>query len=177
MNLCQFFSRQPTLLRQLPAIFTVIMALAMTWTSPIQAAGLEAFDFTGKVDEQRFKLLIVELRCLVCQNQSLADSDADLAHDLRREVFELMESGQSNQEITDFLVMRYGDFVLYNPPVKRKTWILWYGPFALLLVGLVALVFTVRKRRQQPEPSFSEQEQKKLKQLLGDDDRDGDKPA
>lgn len=153
------------------------LAVSVTLFSSVRAAGLEAFDFTGNVDETRFKSLIVELRCLVCQNQSLADSDADLAHDLRREVFELMEQGKSDQEIIDYLVARYGDFVLYNPPVKPETWILWYGPFGLLAVGLVILLYTVRQRRQQPEARFSEQEQQHLKQLLGDDKTDGDKPA
>lgn len=177
MTLCQSLHNRSSSLRHMPAILGIFMALVIAWASPIQAAGLEVFDFSGKVNEQRFKLLIVELRCLKCQNQSLADSDAELAHDLRREIFGLMESGQSDQEITDFLVARYGDFVLYSPPVKRETWILWYGPFALLLVGLMVLAFTVRKRKQQPEPTFTEQEQQQLKKLLGDDHRDGDKPA
>jgi cytochrome c-type biogenesis protein CcmH len=152
------------------------MAVSSALFSPLQAAGLEAFDFSGNVDETRFKSLIVELRCLVCQNQSLADSDAELAHDLRREVYELMEQGKSDQEIVDFLVSRYGDFVLYSPPVKPETWILWYGPFGLLAVGLLVLVYTIRQRKRQPEASFSEQEQQRLKQLLGDDSP-GDKSA
>lgn len=152
------------------------LAVSVALFSPVQAAGLEAFDFTGNVDETRFKSLISELRCLVCQNQSLADSDADLAHDLRREVYELMDQGKSDQEIIDFLVARYGDFVLYNPPLKPETWILWYGPFGLLAAGLVVLLYTVRQRRQQPEARFSEQEQQRLKQLLGDDNHE-DKSA
>lgn len=161
----------------------VCVTISSALLSPIQsrAAGLEAFDFSGKVDEERFKLLIVELRCLVCQNQSLADSDAELAHDLRREVYELMDAGNTDQEIVDFLVSRYGDFVLYNPPVKRETWILWYGPFVLLAIGLLVLAFTVRRRKGQSEPAFSEQEQQRLKQLLDADESknnsDGDKPA
>ena len=159
----------------LRTILVAIITFLPMYLSPAYAAGLEAFDFSGNVDEERFKSLIVELRCLVCQNQSLADSDAELAHDLRREVYELMDAGKNDQEIADFLVERYGDFVLYNPPVKPGTWILWYGPFVLLVAGLLVLAYTVRKRKHQPEPAFSEQEQEKLKQLLGDDERDGDK--
>jgi len=155
----------------------LLMILVPAWVSPLHAAGLEAFDFTGNVDEGRFKSLIVKLRCLVCQNQSLADSDADLAHDLRREVFELMDKGESDQAIVDFLVARYGDFVLYSPPVKPETWVLWYGPFVLLVIGLIVLAYTVRKRKHQSQPTFSKQEQQRLKQLLDADNSDGDKPA
>ncbi len=135
---------------------------------PVFAAGLESFDFSGEVGEQRFKSLITELRCLVCQNQSLADSDAELAHDLRREVYEMMAAGRSDREIVDFLVARYGDFVLYNPPVKPETYVLWYGPFALLAAGLVMLVRTLRQRQRQRTPGLSAEEQARLKALLGD---------
>lgn len=136
-------------------------------------AGLEAFDFGNAAEEDRYKQLVAQLRCLVCQNQSLADSDAGLAHDLRREVYELMEQGRSDAQIVDFLVARYGDFVLYKPPLKPSTYILWYGPFALLGLGLWLLVRTLRQRRQQHEPAFSAQEQARLKQLLGDEADDG----
>lgn len=135
-------------------------------------AGLESFDFSGNVDEQRYKVLISELRCLVCQNQSLADSDAGLANDLRVEVYKLMQQGKSDDEIVDFLVSRYGDFVLYSPPVKPSTWLLWYGPFALLALGLVLLARNVRQRSRQVRTEFSAQEQARLKTLL-DEDKDG----
>ena len=87
-----------------------------------------------------------------------------------------MNDGKTDQQVIDFLVARYGDFVLYNPPVKPETWILWYGPFVLLAIGLLVLAFTVRRRKRQSGPAFSEQEQQQLKQLLGDDTNDGDKP-
>ena len=139
-------------------------------------AGLESFDFSGNVDEDRYKSLIVELRCLVCQNQSLADSDAELAQDLRVEVYELMDKGQSDEQVVDFLVSRYGDFVLYNPPVKPSTYALWYGPFALLVIGILLLVKNVRQRGRQTEADFSPEEQERLKRMLGDD-ADKDKSA
>jgi cytochrome c-type biogenesis protein CcmH len=97
--------------------------------------------------DARLKQLETELRCLVCQNQTLADSNADLAGDLRREVRELALSGKNDSEIRDYLVARYGDFVLYDPPLKRITWLLWFGPFALLAGGGL-LWWQVLRRRQ-----------------------------
>lgn len=151
--------------------------LAVLWfglRSVASAAGLESLDFSGNVDEDRYKSLISTLRCLVCQNQSLADSDADLANDLRVEVYEMMNAGKSNTEITDFLVNRYGDFVLYSPPVKRSTWLIWYGPFALLLAGLALLVITVRKRSRQVDTELSDDERKRLAKLLDTTNNDSE---
>ena len=96
--------------------------------------------------DARLKKLEEELRCLVCQNQSLADSNAPLAEDLRREVRGLAESGKNDQEIKEFLVTRYGDFVLYRPPVKSSTWLLWFGPFLLLGGGAIVWVAVLRRR-------------------------------
>lgn len=143
-----------------------VLLLAWAGTS---LAGLEKFDFTGNVDEDRYKELIAEIRCLVCQNQSLSDSDAELAHDLRQEVYDLMNEGQGDAQIIDFMVARYGDFVLYNPPVKPSTYLLWYGPFVLLAIGILFLIKTVRQRTRQTETVFSEQEQARLKAILGDE--------
>jgi len=139
-------------------------------------AGVEMFDFSGNVNEQRYMALISQLRCLVCQNQSLADSDADLAHDLRVEVYEHMQKGETDQEVIDFLVARYGDFVLYNPPVKPSTYLLWYGPFVLLGVGLILLVINIRRRQRQRESAFSPEEQARIDALLGKE-RDGEHGA
>jgi len=96
--------------------------------------------------DARLKKLDEELRCLVCQNQSLADSNAPLAQDLRREVRSLADAGKSDAEIKDFLVARYGDFVLYKPPVKSITWLLWFGPFLLLAGGAFAWWSVARRR-------------------------------
>ena len=101
---------------------------------------LESFTFADAAEEQRFKDLIEEIRCLVCQNQSLIDSDAELAHDLRAEVYGMMQTGKSDSQIIEFLVARYGDFVLYSPPVKPSTWLIWFGPFVLLLIAVMLLV-------------------------------------
>lgn len=98
--------------------------------------------------EARMLKLSKELRCLVCQNQTLADSQADLARDLRREVREKMREGMSDAEIKHYLTQRYGDFVLYRPPMKPTTWVLWFGPFLLLFGAAGGLVFFIKRRRR-----------------------------
>jgi cytochrome c-type biogenesis protein CcmH len=111
--------------------------------------------------------LAEKLRCLVCQNESLASSRSDLAKDLRQEVREQMQKGMTDQEIIDYLVSRYGDFVLFDPPMKSYTLLLWYGPFSLLLIGLIGLIFQLRKRRKEiSEPSLSAEEAQRASELL-----------
>lgn len=101
------------------------------------------------VAEKRLVKLSEELRCLVCQNQNIADSNAELAQDLRREIRTMIQAGKSDKEIVDFMVARYGDFVLYRPPVKATTLLLWAGPLVFMLAGLAALVTYLRKRNRQ----------------------------
>ncbi len=101
--------------------------------------------------EQRAKALEEQLRCLVCQNQTIADSNAGLAVDLRRQVREQLTQGKSETEVIDFMVQRYGDFVLYRPPVKKTTWLLWFGPFAVLAAGVGLLILKLRRRASAPE--------------------------
>ncbi|MCX8085589.1 MAG: cytochrome c-type biogenesis protein CcmH [Rhodocyclaceae bacterium] len=120
--------------------------------------------------ERRMVKITEELRCLVCQNESLAGSQADLAKDLRNEVRELIKSGKSDDEVKDYLVARYGDFVLYRPQVKPTTYLLWAGPFLLLLIGLIALFRYLRRReRLLPEAPLSEEERRRAEALLKDD--------
>ena len=117
--------------------------------------------------EQRLTAIAEELRCLVCQNESLAGSRADLAMDLRREVRDLIKAGKTDAEVKDFLVSRYGDFVLYRPQVKPATYALWAGPFVLLLVGIGVLVNYLRRRsRQITEAPLSEADKKRAEALL-----------
>jgi cytochrome c-type biogenesis protein CcmH len=119
--------------------------------------------------EARLKTLAVELRCLVCQNQTLADSHAPLAEDLRREVREMIAKDMSDKEITDFLVQRYGDFVLYRPPWKASTTLLWLGPFLLLIAGATGLVFALRRRQKKlADVTLSEEEHNRVAQLLSE---------
>jgi cytochrome c-type biogenesis protein CcmH len=95
-----------------------------------------------------------ELRCLVCQNQTIADSHADLAVDLRRQVRELLQQGKSEAEVLAYMTARYGDFVLYRPPVKETTWLLWFGPALLLVGGAGALIWVLRRRSRLPPEAF-----------------------
>jgi cytochrome c-type biogenesis protein CcmH len=119
--------------------------------------------------EARLKTLAVELRCLVCQNQTLADSNAPLAEDLRREVREMIAKNMSDREIIDFLVQRYGDFVLYRPPWKATTTLLWLGPFLLLIAGATALVLALRRRQKKlVDVTLSEAEHNRVAQLLSE---------
>ena len=107
-------------------------------------AAIEAYEFDSPEMEADYNQLVDELRCLVCQNQNLAGSDADLAQDLRRETYEMLQQGKSQQEVVEFMVARYGDFVLYRPQFKSSTYLLWLGPFLLLLVVLVVVVRRLR---------------------------------
>jgi len=130
-------------------------------------AGLEAYEFADAAEEQRFKALIAELRCLVCQNQSLLDSDAELADDLRREAYNLMKSGRDDPQIAQFLVDRYGDFVLYRPPLNPSTYLLWFGPVVLFLIGGFWVFRAVRG--QHPAQGISAEQTSRAEQLLDED--------
>ena len=123
--------------------------------------------------EARLRGLAVELRCLVCQNQTLADSNAPLAEDLRREVRTLIAQQKTDQEIIDFLVARYGDFVLYRPPLKATTLLLWIGPFVLLGLGAATLVLALKRRAQaSPEAPLSEEDRSRAARLLTGENAD-----
>lgn len=137
---------------------------------PVFVHAGEATDLAeDPVLEKRMVGLAEKLRCLVCQNESLASSRAELAEDLRREVREQMQKGLSDQEIIDYLVSRYGDFVLYDPPMKKSTLVLWFGPFALLLIGLGVLVYQLRKRRQLvQEAVLSDEDARRAAELLNE---------
>lgn len=120
--------------------------------------------------EARLKALALELRCLVCQNQTLADSSAPLAEDLRREVREMIAKNMTDQEIVDFLVARYGDFVLYRPPLKPTTTLLWLGPFLLLVVGGITLAVALRRRAKKVnDPTLSDEDHRTVAQLLSEE--------
>lgn len=118
--------------------------------------------------EQRMIKLSEDLRCLVCQNESLAGSRADLAQDLRQEIREQMRAGKSDEQVVDYLTERYGDFVLYKPPVKPLTWLLWFGPFALLIGAVGGLYAYIKRRGNRPvDAPLSEEEKKRVAALLG----------
>ncbi len=116
--------------------------------------------------EQRYRDLLSELRCLVCQNQTIEESDSELAHDLRVEVNKLLKNGASDSEIIDFMANRYGDFVLYKPLVKPKTYLLWYGPFLFLAVILFLVLMFVKKQRPSIKVELSDNDKQKLDSIL-----------
>lgn len=146
------------------------LLILMLCLQPVFAYAGEATDMAADpVLEQRMIGLAENLRCLVCQNESLASSHSGLAEDLRREVREQMQKGLSDQEIIDYLVSRYGDFVLFDPPVKKTTLVLWYGPFALLLIGIGTLVYQLRKRKDLiVEPELSAADTQRAAELLNE---------
>ncbi|HUP93574.1 MAG TPA: cytochrome c-type biogenesis protein [Burkholderiales bacterium] len=146
-------------MRNLFAVFALLFA--------VQCVGAaEAAPAAGNPQvEKRVMTLAEELRCLVCQNQSLADSHADLAVDLRNQVREKVKQGMSDRQIVDYMVERYGDFVLYRPPVKMTTLLLWFGPLLLVLIGVAVLYRTV-KMRPAAVPPLSDAEHERAQHLL-----------
>jgi len=143
--------------------------ISLWFFSALAMAGVEVHEFKTPEQEQQYNRMIEELRCLVCQNQNLADSNAELAQDLRQEVYEMIQQGSSDQEIIDFMVARYGDFVLYRPPLKSTTLLLWIGPFVILGIGVLVLLLHIRKRRATQEPELKEAKLEKARQLLNND--------
>lgn len=136
---------------------TLVAALALG--ASLGAHAIAPMDFDSPEQRERFKALTEELRCLVCQNQSLADSDAGLAQDMRREVLAMIKAGRTDEEIRGFLVERYGEFVLYKPPVEPSTWLLWFGPGLLVVTGLATLMIALSRRSRQPVSPDNELDQ------------------
>lgn len=152
-----------------------LACLALAWLAlTVPGAGATAMDPPDVAFEARLKNLEGQLRCLVCQNQTLADSNADLAGDLRREVRALAVSGKSDEEIKAYLVARYGDFVLYNPPVKANTLLLWGGPFVLLIGGVAVgwRIVRARERRAALAPAADPAGEARARKLLDEEPSD-----
>ncbi|MFA0927317.1 cytochrome c-type biogenesis protein CcmH [Pseudomonas syringae pv. tagetis] len=134
-------------------------------------AAIDAYAFRDDAERARYSELTKELRCPKCQNQDIADSNAPIAADLRKEIYRMLGEGQSDQQIIDFMVDRYGDFVRYKPSLNTRTWLLWFGPAGLLIGGVVVIGFIVARRRKaspgQAE-GLSEDERQRLARLLDD---------
>ena len=156
------------------AIFLIFASMLFLQTAIANDAAPLADD---PVTEQRLITISEEMRCLVCQNESLAGSRSDLANDLRREIRTLIKEGKSDQQIRAFMVERYGDFVLYRPPVKPITWLLWIGPFVILVIGIAFLLSYSRRRNTLVSSKIlSEEDNQKIDALLntlGKNQRDG----
>lgn len=150
----------------------MLMGALLASSAGAGATAFEPRDFDNAEQLTRYKALIHELRCLVCQNQNIADSDAELAGDLRREVQRMILEGKSDADVIDFMVTRYGDFVLYRPPLKAKTVLLWSAPLLLGVGGLALLLLQLRARRRAGSASMplSEDERARLDALLKDEE-------
>ncbi len=130
-------------MKRLLVLATMLLGL---FAGALGAQAIEPLPFKSHAEELRFQQLTAELRCPMCQNETLADSNAPIAHDLRHQVFALMQQGKSDDEIKQYLVDRYSNYVLYDPPVNAATWLLWFGPLLILLIGTGVVVVTIRKR-------------------------------
>lgn len=132
----------------------------------LHAGSIETYTFKTPEQEAIYKELIKELRCLVCQNQDIAGSNAELAQDLRRQTYEMVTAGNSRDDVVDFMVQRYGDFVLYRPPFKMKTLLLWVGPPLFLFISLFFLVKFLRNRPQTAEIKLDNKQRESMRDLL-----------
>jgi len=151
----------------------LLLTLLLVFAATPSLARIEAYQFDNPRDEARYQRLVEELRCLVCQNQNLAESNAELAQDMRRLTYDMVKRGASDEEIVTYMVERYGDFVLYRPPLKGSTLFLWVGPFVILGGGLVILLMFIRGRGRQRAPQLSAEEQARAEQLLGKSKEEG----
>ncbi|MCU7915064.1 MAG: cytochrome c-type biogenesis protein CcmH [Candidatus Thiodiazotropha sp. (ex Gloverina cf. vestifex)] len=145
-------------------LFFVLSLLFLSHTA--FSATLAEYSFETSQQDEDFRAIIEEMRCLVCQNESLAGSNAELAVDLRNKIYDMMQAGQGKDQIIDFMVARYGDFVLYSPPVKPSTYPLWFGPILLFIIGAVVLLTILRKKNRSRETELSTEEQQRLDNLL-----------
>ncbi len=144
---------------------TFFLLIAMVLSSWQLQAAIEIYQFDNPEHEQLYKQMTDELRCLVCQNQNLSASNSGLARDLRKQTYEMVMAGKTREDIVAYMTQRYGDFVLYRPPVKSITILLWFGPLLLLVIGIFVLIKTVNRNKQQGE-ELSEQQYQQMKKLL-----------
>lgn len=140
--------------------------LALCLLSQVAFAEIEIYDFRDPLLEQRYQTLTEQLRCLVCQNQNIADSHAELAQDLRRKVYELLNKGDNDEQIVQYMTDRYGDFVLYRPPLKVKTLLLWLGPLLALALGAFGFWRVMKSAKQQTQEQLPENELTSIRNLL-----------
>jgi cytochrome c-type biogenesis protein CcmH len=137
-----------------------------------QAFAVDTHQFSNPEQQKTYESIISELRCLVCQNQTISDSNAELAADLRRQVYEMLQQGKSKDDVLQFMTERYGDFVLYNPPFKAKTGLLWLGPLLFLIIGLIMIIWFIRRKKRTPTTVIDKVQQEKIHRLL--DSENGD---
>lgn len=160
--------------------FLVLVVLCMT--SAVVSAAIETHEFNNELDRKRYQSFVEDMRCPKCQNQNLAGSDAPISADLRQKIYEMIQLGKSDKEIVDFMVERYGDFILYRPRVTPATYALWGAPLFLLIAGVIVLILILRRRRrlalEQSNGSLSADEKARLENLLNSTDskKDDEEP-
>lgn len=158
------------------AVKIFLIVIAVLFACDRAFAAIETHEFESDVQRQRYQSFVEEMRCPKCQNQNLAGSDSPIASDLRHELYEMIKLGKSDKEIVDFMVERYGDFILYRPRVSPVTYVLWGSPVILLIVGIIVLIIILRRRRQlalaQASQALNIDEQARLKSLLESDNKD-----
>ena len=132
---------------------------------------VDAKQFETEQQQQTYSILIEELRCLVCQNQNIADSNADLAKDLRRQVHEMVTAGKTEQDVIDYMVQRYGDFVVYNPQFQAKTWLLWLAPGLFIIIGFIVAIVYAKRNRKSPDHELDQLQKDRLRKLLENEDQ------
>lgn len=143
--------------------FVLLLSCYSSWA-------IDARKFETKQQQQDYNILIKELRCLVCQNQNIADSNADLAKDLRRQVQEMVSAGKNEQDVIDYMVERYGDFVVYKPQLQMKTLMLWVGPALFIIIGLIAAIVYAKGNRKTVTEPLDQEQKEHLKRLLENED-------
>jgi cytochrome c-type biogenesis protein CcmH len=147
----------------------LILSLLLGFTN-ISWADIDTYEFANETQRQRYYSFIQEMRCPKCENQSLGGSNSPIAMELRHQLYLMIDDGRSDKEIIDFMVERYGDYILYRPRVMPVTLLLWFGPGLLLIIGIIILIVTIRSRRrlaaQTPSPALSAEEQARLAELL-----------
>ena len=149
-------------------LFLLSITLILTMAD-VEASPVDTYEFQDEVTKIRFQALTKELRCPKCQNQNLADSNSAIAADLRKEVYELLQQGRADSEIVSFMVDRYGEFVLYRPRVSSLTYVLWFGPIVLILLGIIVVIVVVRRKPVDKKALvLSKEQQEKLNKLLND---------
>lgn len=148
-----------------------LLAISLVMSASMAQATIEALEFQDEGLRERYQHLAFILRCPKCQNQNIIDSDAAIAADLRKQVHRLLHEGYSDNEVIDFMVARYGNFVLYEPPVNPMTYVLWYGPAVLVGIGALVLIMLLRGRRKtttEQQPDLSDADRERLNNLLKD---------
>lgn len=152
-------------------VFSAASLLTVGFAAETGSQPVAPPQFDSAEQEARYWRLSQELRCLVCQGQSIADSNADLAVDLRQQVRRMIVAGRSDQEIIDYMTARYGDFILFRPPMRVSTLLLWFGPLLLLLLGAFFMLRRIRARAAAGRSELSAEEQRRARQLLGEDEQ------